>query len=100
MVRTAIIRIADGLVTNVIDWDATLVWSPSSGHEIRPIPRPFGVGDTWNGAQYIKAIHIPTPDELEDATIPPLVANAVAFRDRTDYMAEPSFAALPALSPT
>ena len=99
MARYAIIRIIDGLVTNVTEWDGGPQWSPPSGHEARQ-SNVAGPGDTWNGLSFIKLNSLPTPDQIEDIAQMPLVAAAETFRDRTDYLTEPSFTSLPALSGT
>lgn len=97
MSRYVIVRILDGLVTNTVEWDGGVGWSPPTGHEARQSDTA-GKGDIWDGAQFIRPPSPPsTPDQLEDQDQPPLIQQAAAFRDRTDYLPEPSFTALPPL---
>ena len=100
MARIAVIRIADQFVVNVITLDPGSPWTPPAGHETRD-GTGASVGDTWNGLAYITPPYVPTPDEVEDTvTMPPIITAAIAFRDRTDYLPEPSLANLPVLSAT
>ena len=97
MARKAIIRILDGVVVNVIELDLGSTWTPPPGHETRDA-LAAAIGDIWDGTQYTRPPHVSTPDELEAQGQPSLIESAVAFRDRTDYLPEPSFANLPALA--
>ena len=97
MARYAVVRIADGLVVNVVTWDGGPSWSPPADH-IAILSATAGVGDIWNGSIFTRPPYVPTADEVEDRNQPPLVQQAIAFRDRTDYLPEPSFANLPALA--
>jgi len=62
MARQAVIHIATGLVTNVIELDGGR-WTPPAGHEIRPAQRA-SIGDTWNGTVFVKAAD-PTPPQRD-----------------------------------
>lgn len=97
MARYAVARVTDGLVVNVVEWDGGPQWAPPPGH-LAIASAVAGPGDRWDGSVFIKIPHVPSADEIEDQTMPPLVSTAIAFRDRADYLPEPSLAALPALS--
>lgn len=99
MARYAITRNSDGLVRNIIEWDGVSSWGPPGGHTAR-LSATAGVGDVWDGAVFVRSPEVPTPEQIEDAIIAPVIGTIIAFRDRTDYLTEPSFAVLPALSPT
>ena len=95
--KYAVVRTADGLVVNVVMWDGGPGWTPPVGHTAI-LSTTAAPGDIWDGTQFIRPLYIPTPEELEDREQPPLIQQAATFRDRTDYLLEPGFAALPALA--
>ena len=99
MSRYVIVRLLDGLVVNAVEWDGGPQWSPPSGHTAFQ-DNIAGVGDIWDGVTFTRPPLLPSPEQLEDEAAVPLVQQAIAFRNRSDYLTEPSFAALPALSPT
>ena len=61
----ALVNIENNIVENVIVLEDGVVWSPPNGFIHVPLANSFGVGDTWDGSQFIKQLP-PVPDSISE----------------------------------
>lgn len=52
----ALVNIENNIVENVIVLEEGAVWSPPNGFIHVPLVDPFGIGDTWDGNQFIRQL--------------------------------------------
>ena len=65
MARTALIRTVSGLVENVIELEPGADWQPPIGYHAQDA-EDVGPGDSWNGAKYVKRVHLRPAPALPD----------------------------------
>ena len=64
MARYALIITATGVVDNVIEYDGSAPFTPSTGMELRVADDNAEAGGTWNGSAFVRAV-VPTPTRTE-----------------------------------
>ena len=67
----AVVNIATSVIENVIVLEDGANWAPPEGTQIVLLVGSFGIGDTWDGSTFIKAIApvIETPSENTPSAI-------------------------------
>lgn len=50
----ALVNTANNIVENILVLEEGAAWAPPSGFIAVPIASPFGIGDSWDGTQFIK----------------------------------------------
>lgn len=61
----ALVNTENNIVENVIVLEEGAVWSSPSGFICVPLADQFGMGDTWDGAQFIKQLP-PVADSISE----------------------------------
>ena len=66
----AIVNTANNIVENVIVLDDGVEWSPPQGFISVPLVDIFGIGDTWDGTNFIRFVPpVPvTPQPISEGT--------------------------------
>ncbi len=62
LAEKALIEIATGLVTNVIEIEDGADWSPPPGHELKDAEGLDNIGDIWDGIKFVSKLQPVTPD--------------------------------------
>ena len=68
---------ADGLITNIVEYDGEAEWSPGDGLTVEPVPKGAEVGGTYIGG-VVTAAPIPEPTP-KPKTFEQLVTEATSF---------------------
>lgn len=62
----AIVNTANNIVENIIVLEEGANWTPPDGFICIPLQGIFGIGDTWDGANFVRA---PEPPQLPEPEV-------------------------------